>query len=84
MGHPDGALYQVCTGDTTLTYPEATQLRMTKIIFIKGHLSKLFGPGEIAFHDNLQDTYGSACKVYGLFGVSSSSSLFKLALTFVC
>ncbi|KAB5588325.1 Cytochrome P450 [Ceratobasidium theobromae] len=33
-----------------------------------GHLFDIFSPRGIAFHDNLQDTYGSVCKVNGFLG----------------
>ncbi|EUC53867.1 cytochrome P450 family protein [Rhizoctonia solani AG-3 Rhs1AP] len=36
--------------------------------FFSGHLFELFSPHNIAFHDHLQDTYGSVSKVYGEVG----------------
>ncbi|CCO36378.1 Cytochrome P450 3A11 [Rhizoctonia solani AG-1 IB] len=36
--------------------------------FLYGHLKDVVMPYNIAFHDSLQDTYGSVSKVYGSFG----------------
>ncbi|KAG8689223.1 cytochrome P450-dit2 [Ceratobasidium sp. 423] len=36
--------------------------------FMSGHMNDLLSPHNIAFHDALQDTYGSVSKVYGAFG----------------
>ncbi|CCO30009.1 hypothetical protein BN14_04033 [Rhizoctonia solani AG-1 IB] len=34
-----------------------------------GHLFDIFSPESIPFHDELQDKYGSVCKVNGMFGM---------------
>jgi hypothetical protein len=36
-----------------------------------GHLFDIYSPEGVSFHDELQDKYGSVCKVNGMLGVCS-------------
>ncbi|KAF8600975.1 cytochrome P450 [Ceratobasidium sp. AG-I] len=44
--------------------------------FIYGHLFDIYSPLGIPFHDNLQDAYGSLCKLSGLVGPKRAERLY--------
>ncbi|KAB5591162.1 Cytochrome P450 [Ceratobasidium theobromae] len=48
------------------TYPNIVGPPRKSMIF--GHLLDIFSPTNIKFHDALEETYGSVCKVYGILG----------------
>ncbi|KAJ1305261.1 hypothetical protein OPQ81_000289 [Rhizoctonia solani] len=51
---------------TPSKYPNVNGPPSRSVTF--GHLFDIYSPEGIAFHDGLQDTYGSVCKVNGMFG----------------
>ncbi|KAB5591161.1 Cytokinin hydroxylase [Ceratobasidium theobromae] len=48
------------------TYPNVLGPPRKSVVF--GHFPEIFSPTNIEFHDALEETYGSVCKVYGLLG----------------